>query len=117
MPSTTAPTPSPVLRPHALVPRRAPTPAAEPNTSLEAELALVVAARAEPSPARSLALLERHAREFPDGTLVREREVMRVERLCAMDRTTEARALAERFIARYREDVLTEAMRKTCGAR
>lgn len=102
-------------RPHA-IPRRDPTPAAEASTSLEAELALVVAARAEPSPTRSLALLERHAREFPDGTLVREREVMRVERLCALNRVAEARALAERFIARYRQDVLTEAMRETCGA-
>lgn len=114
--ATTADGPGPSTRPLAVPPRRDPTPAAEANTSLEAELALVVAARAEPSPTRSLALLERHAREFPDGALVREREVMRVERLCAMNRVAEARALAERFIARYRQDVLTEAMRETCGA-
>ncbi|GEM_PF-1152741 len=64
----------------------------EPGTgdSLSAELELIRAARTASSPTATLALLARHREAFPHGQLVDERELIRLEVLCALGRTGDA---------------------------
>jgi hypothetical protein len=81
---------------------------------LVAEVALLREAKGERAPAAALELLDRHAREFPNGALARERDVLRAERLCALGRTTEARALADRFTATHASDPLADRMENVC---
>jgi hypothetical protein len=70
-----------------------------PSSTLEAELALMKQAREAGSPAGTLALLEQHRDEFADGVLTDEREVMRIEALCALGRVDEAEQAAAVFVA------------------
>ncbi len=49
----------------------------------------------------ALIALERHARRFPKGRLVEERESMRIATLVVLGRNDEAKRLAARFQARY----------------
>jgi hypothetical protein len=70
-----------------------------PSSTLEAELALMKQAREARSPAVTLALLEQHRDEFTDGVLTDEREVMRIEALCALGRADEAEQAAALFVA------------------
>jgi hypothetical protein len=103
----------PVLAPSE---RRAPAPPASGGDDLVAEVALLRAAKAEGDAAAALALLDRHAREFQNGSLARERSVLRAERLCALGRTDEARTLADRFVAAHANDPLAPRMDKVCRA-
>ena len=71
---------------------------------LAAERHLLDAARTaivQGEPERAVAQLERHRAQFPDGLLVEERDAMMVEALAKASRTSEARALAESFRAKY----------------
>ena len=84
--------------------RRAARPADSHASRLAAEQHLLDAARAAivaGEPERAVAQLERHRTQFPDGLLVEERDAMMVEALAKSSRTSEARALAESFRARY----------------
>ena len=54
-----------------------------------------------PSPAEALALTGEHARRFPRGVLVQEREVLAIEALRGLGRTDEARARKDRFLSAY----------------
>jgi hypothetical protein len=52
-------------------------------------------------PAGALALTDEHARRFSNGTLVPEREVLAIEALARLGRTSEARARLAAFRERY----------------
>jgi hypothetical protein len=52
-------------------------------------------------PAAALALTQQHARRFPTGTLVPEREVLAIEALNELGRVSEARSRFDTFRARY----------------
>ena len=68
--------------------------------SLAEELALMREARSALSsgnPAGALALLDQHAARYPRGTLTQERLATRIFALCALGRTSQARAEALRF--------------------
>lgn len=64
-------------------PRTVDREAYDPNPALAAEVQLLAHARqlTHSEPARALALLQRHAREFPTGSLSLEREVLVIESL------------------------------------
>lgn len=95
------------------VPLVAPAPAesahaAEPSQSLPSapavnEGALLLRARREigSDPNQALALTEEHARLFPAGALVPEREVLAIEALAQLGRTSDARARFAGFSARF----------------
>lgn len=84
---------------------------------LAAEAALIRAAKSAADDRGALVLLDRHAQSFPDGTLSREREMLRAERLCALGRVDDAHAVATRFLADGSDDPLARRMRKVCAAR
>jgi outer membrane protein assembly factor BamD (BamD/ComL family) len=69
----------------------------------EAELALLLRSRnvLRRDPRAALALLNEHARRFPAGTFVEEREVLAVEALLRRRERASAFARAERFIAEH----------------
>ena len=67
---------------------------------LSRELALVDGARSAADPTAALALLDRHAREFPNGQLTLDRDVMRVDALVRLGRVAEAHTAADRVVAR-----------------
>jgi outer membrane protein assembly factor BamD (BamD/ComL family) len=52
-------------------------------------------------PAAALALTQQHARRFPVGTLVPEREVLAIEALNELGRVSEARSRFDAFRTRY----------------
>jgi outer membrane protein assembly factor BamD (BamD/ComL family) len=52
-------------------------------------------------PAEALALCNDHAKRFPNGMLVQEREMVAIEALVKVGRRDEARARADRFKARF----------------
>jgi hypothetical protein len=81
--------------------RSAPGP--EPSAAGPSEADLLGAAQAAlaASPARSLSLVGEHARKFPRGLLVQEREVLAIEALSRLGRAQEASARAERFLAAF----------------
>jgi hypothetical protein len=75
------------------------TPLPSPTTEVQhpdplaAELALIEAARTAVDAASALALLRQHARRFPDGLLATERELLIIERLCALGEYDTARRM------------------------
>ncbi|MBN9163333.1 MAG: hypothetical protein BGO98_41695 [Myxococcales bacterium 68-20] len=82
-------------------PRTTPTPRA-PTDRLARELALLDHARAVLGTAPEAALrdVDRHARDFSDGQLVAEREVIAVDALKRLGRMSEARARGKAFSER-----------------
>jgi hypothetical protein len=72
-----------------------------PASPTEASLLLKARRTLDRDPAEALMLTEEHARRFPAGSLAPEREILAVEALARLGRTTEARhrldALRERF--------------------
>lgn len=72
--------------------------------ALDAELALLRAARAalaEGRAAAALPSLEQHAREFPAGHLQEERMLLRAQAQCELGRREEARASAAALVQRF----------------
>jgi hypothetical protein len=65
--------------------------------------------------ARATALLDEHARTFPNGILAEERDAERVLLLCASGRA-EARAEAQRFLTVHPESPLSERVLASCAA-
>jgi hypothetical protein len=100
--------PVPAARParrHAAEPRVTPSPAppAAPTDLLAREIPLIDAARSDlaASPARALAALETHRREFPHGQLAAEREFLAVQALLQLARPADARQRAAELANRY----------------
>ncbi len=87
---------------------------ATPASTLEAELALLRAAKAAGSPTDALVSLEQHRRDFPHGILADERDALRIDSLCALDRRTEARSAAKRFLAERPDSPLRARVRDAC---
>jgi hypothetical protein len=56
-------------------------------------------------------LVEEHARRFPAGSLVQEREVLAVELLRALGRAAEARARAAAFARTFPRSVYLQQLR------
>lgn len=126
-PTSAVPVPedSPTSRPEPdPTPRRKSSPVLEdmpvtaPTASaLAAEAALLQRAQtalAAGVPASALVQLEQHAREFPTGVLVQEREALRVVALCAAGREPEGRAEAAIFLRAHAGSVLAERVRGAC---
>jgi hypothetical protein len=96
--------PSPVPSESAsAIPARVASAAARPPESPEAEVKLLGRAQdaLRSRPDEALALCGEHARRFPAGGLVQEREVIAIEALVKTGRSDEARARADRFKARF----------------
>jgi len=64
---------------------------------------------------RALALVDEHARRFPDGLLRQERLAVRVLILCALGRTGAAGREAERFLREWPTSPLSSQIRASCG--
>lgn len=75
----------------------APQPSASAPARAEIEILKEAQAALAGSPSRALALCDEHARSHPKGSLGQEREMVRIQALIALGRTTEARALADAF--------------------
>ncbi|MEX1364383.1 MAG: hypothetical protein AB1Z98_14750 [Nannocystaceae bacterium] len=101
-------------------PRPSPRPASEPASaasSLMAELALIkeaTAAKQQGRTAAGLRALQRHAEQFPKGTLADERRVLRAELLCAAGRPDEARAEVRSFLRQRAGSALSGRMERAC---
>ena len=84
-----------------------PTRSAKPSEDVveteRAEIALLDAAQAAlaSNPAGALAKVDEHARRFPRGTLVQEREVLAIDALLRLSRRSDAEARAEAFRKSY----------------
>lgn len=106
----------------ATVPLVAATPvtSARPSASLRQELRLIEAMRAAlpAAPASVLRFARKHTRDFPNGALVAERELLRIEALL-LERQTRAAAIAVRqFERRYPDSIYTRrALRLLSDAR
>jgi hypothetical protein len=87
--------------------------ATSPAPTLEAELALLEVAR-NAAPVAALAALEQHLVEFEHGTLADEREVLRVETLCALGRVSEADAIASTFLTARPSSPLRSRIEAAC---
>jgi outer membrane protein assembly factor BamD (BamD/ComL family) len=66
-------------------------------------------------PARALALLDDHDRQFPRGELGVEVELLRIEALSLSGATGEARTRAERFIALHPDSPYAQRARVHVG--
>lgn len=96
---------------HALAPVTAPA------SSLQQELTLLNEAQAAlrgHDPQHALALLDRHASEFPEGFMMQERQAARALALCELGRIDEARALARAFIQTWPGSPLISRMNELC---
>jgi hypothetical protein len=87
--------------------------ATSPAPTLEAELALLEVARSA-APEAALAALERHRVEFQHGMLADERELLRVETLCALGRASEANTVAESFLNAHPSSPLRSRIEAAC---
>ncbi len=99
---------------------RAPAPTASSGADrLAEEISLLRKAQAalrSGNPSQSLSLLDEHARRFPRGVLSQERTVTRVQALCALGRTTQARTLYARLASGAPDSPHLAALRHTCPA-
>jgi hypothetical protein len=91
-------------------------PPAVAESTLAAELALLEAAHAARDPAAAQLVLERHLAQFPRGELADERELLRIQTLCRLDRLTDARALADRFLLERPGSALRQRIASACPA-
>lgn len=98
LPTAPAAIEPPPSAPKAVDTRKAAPPRA-PDDKLAAELALLDHARGAlgSDPATALRDVGRHTRDFPDGQLVAQREVIAVDALQRLGRTNEARARGKAF--------------------
>ncbi len=65
--------------------------------------------------ARSLRLLDEHARRYPEGALGEERDAMRIAALCALGRDAEARRATDRFLRASPRSPHAGPLRASCG--
>lgn len=95
-----------------------PTPPVEGPDALEQEMRLMSDARAAlgaGDAARAITLLQSHAKQFPRGAFVLEREVSWITALCALGRTDAARTRADAFLQRHGSHALAAKVRASCG--
>jgi outer membrane protein assembly factor BamD (BamD/ComL family) len=88
-------------------------------SSLDAEIALLRDARSalqSGNPSRTLQLLDTHDRLYPSGALAEDCAAERVYAYCAMGDPTQARALAERFLAAHPGSPHAASVRTSCGS-
>lgn len=86
--------------------------------TLDAEVALLAetnAALQSKDPARALALVDQHAREFPRGALGPEFDAQRALALSALGRDGDACAVASRFLAAHPNSPLAPQVRSSCN--
>lgn len=119
-PTLTSPAPTPESETTASrrTATRAPTSAPSKTFGLEDELALIGDAQkalAKNDATRALTLLERHAHDYPRGTLQLERSGLLAIASCQSGRTTEGRARATRFLSAHANSPLAARIRKSCG--
>ncbi len=88
--------PAPVTTSHRQAPRLRP-----PRNKNEVRLVSRAQQALRSNPALALSLAERHRGRFPNGAMAQEREVIAVDALRALHRTTEAQARARKFRARF----------------
>ena len=105
------PAPIPVPEPPAPAAPAGPKPAG----GLEEELRLLRPAQLARDPARALELLDEHARRFPQGLLREQRIAARINALCALHRTDEAREEAARFLAESPQSLFASKVRDSCA--
>jgi hypothetical protein len=67
------------------------------------------------SPAQALSLLSRHEREFPDGTLAVERELLTVDALLRLGRRSEAEARGRALRGRAPSSLYERRLEKMLG--
>ena len=87
------------------------------SVGLRSELDLLEAAQRElgrGAPARALALLERHAREFPNSALTEERAAQRSIALCTLEPSEDDPARLAQFQQSYPASPLTPRVREAC---
>jgi hypothetical protein len=99
------------------VEKRAPA-AVRSADNLAQEVAILSRAGAElhaGRPAAALTALDDHQRKFPSGVLVQERSAARVQALCALGRTKEARTAFERLARTSPSSPHVVRARKACG--
>jgi hypothetical protein len=88
------------------------------SRGLAAERALLDVARsalARGEAGEAIAATERHAREYPDGSLVEEREAIAVKALVALGRMGEARRRAHALEQRFPNGLTVRAVRAAVG--
>ena len=88
------------------------------SRGLAAERALLDVARsalARGEAGEAIAATERHAREYPDGSLVEEREAIAVKALVALGRRDEARRRARALEQRFPNGLTVRAVRAAVG--
>jgi hypothetical protein len=112
-PSTipTTSTERPIVAPSAL-------PAARSASDLRAELASLEEARnalAAREPVRALSVLERHAAQFPEGTMAPEETMLRIEALVMVGDSQAAKRLAEAFLASHPDAPYAARVRSLLG--
>ncbi|MFZ5893066.1 MAG: hypothetical protein ACOY0T_18545 [Myxococcota bacterium] len=97
--------------------KRAPSPSVV-HSDPEAELRLMREAQAAlgSNPARALELAAQHAQQFPRGVLAQEREVVSIDALSRLGRTTEARSRATRFRKSHPESAYLPRIDRLVGA-
>jgi predicted negative regulator of RcsB-dependent stress response len=66
------------------------------------------------APAAALALLDAHARTAQDGRFAAERELLRIEALCGLDRAVEARAAARAWASAHAGASADEVLKQRC---
>ncbi len=130
VPVVVAPAPAVVVAPPVVVAAAEPAPVAPAvvaprparvaeRDDLAAELRLIQQAQtalAGSDTAGAQAALRSHARTFPHGHLVEEREALGVQVLCASGRTEEARRAGAAFVARHPGSPQVGRVRRTCAA-
>lgn len=85
---------------------------------LRAEMALIREARQALRAARpegALEVLDAHARAFPEGQMREDREVLRIEALCAAGKAPQARAEAQLFLRAFPGSAHAQRVRSICA--
>ncbi len=89
-----------------------------PVSPLEEAAFISRAIRLTPSDAPgALTVLDQYARRFPEGQLRSEAMAARIDVLCALHRTADARALVRTFLREYPRSPAVPRVRSACGAR
>jgi hypothetical protein len=86
---------------------RPPIGKATPSTGVEMRLLTSAQDAINTDPAKALALCEDHARRFPTGLLVEEREALAIQALIALGRVDEAKKRADAFYVKFPDSPLT----------
>jgi hypothetical protein len=102
---------------------RLPTPASDDAPvsevdELRAEMALIREARQAlhaQRPAGALEVLDAHARAFPAGQMREDREVLRIEALCAAGKAPQARAEVRLFLRAFPGSAHAQRVRSMCA--